>query len=296
MNKIRKLNSVCPHFGWKDDQHTSSGFPSNLNYCHLAVPIAAPRFNHQEVYCLTREHIQCPLFVNRQPMSMPDEIRVLQVDKPKPRRTLALVILFLVLVLAFWAIAGTTQSIGKNGSPTLFAATRPTLNASTVVSSSNLLATLTPIPIFTQIPVLMEVTVTTPSPIRAASKHELEALIGTDYQFIMHIVQAGETLDQLAQQYHTNVAAIETINYFQNSPGWSGTLLVIPVGFTDVTMLPSFVVYQVAEKDRGTTIEELAGSLKVSPLDLKYYNDWMNEGDRPLVGDLILVPRRRPMQ
>jgi LysM repeat protein len=155
---------------------------------------------------------------------------------------------------------------------------------------------MTSIPFYSQSSVLKGGTVPPSSKIRPTVKHELDAIIGTDYQFVMHFVQAGETLDQLASRYDTSVDAIKTINYFQNNPGWSGTLLVIPVGFTDVSMLPSFVVYQVSEKDRGVTIDDLAKGLKVSTMELQYYNDWTNDGDRPLVGDFVLVPRRRPMQ
>ena len=132
-------------------------------------------------------------------------------------------------------------------------------------------------------------------PIIAQPNHQLDVLIGTDYKFVIHIVLAGENLDLLAARFDTSVEAIEMVNYFQSNPGWSGTMLVIPVGFTDVDRFPSFVVYQVLEKDRGISVEDLAENLRVTVMDLKYYNGWTNSGDRPLVGDLILVPRRRPM-
>jgi hypothetical protein len=71
--------------------------------------------------------------------------------------------------------------------------------------------------------------------------------------------------------------------------------LVIPTGFSDAAKLPSFIVYQVSEQNRGISVEEMAKYLQVSAADLKYYNGWTNAGDRPLVGDYLLVPRRRPM-
>jgi hypothetical protein len=119
----------------------------------------------------------------------------------------------------------------------------------------------------------------------------LDIPIGTDYIFVIHRVVAGETLTQIADRFDTNVEAILAVNGSIKNPGWSGTLLVVPFGFSDVVKLPSFVVYRVEERDRGISVEKLAKYLRVSPLDLKYYNGWINDGDRPLVGDFLLVPR-----
>jgi len=126
-----------------------------------------------------------------------------------------------------------------------------------------------------------------------AGQHQLEVPIGTDYKFIIHRVLGGENLEQYATKYDTSVQAIIALNYAPITPLWSNMLVVIPLGFTDYVKLPSFKVYQVKETDRGISVEDLAAYLHVSPLDLKYYNGWTQDGDRPLVGDFLLVARPR---
>lgn len=103
-------------------------------------------------------------------------------------------------------------------------------------------------------------------------------------------------MGEFAAKYNTSEEAIVAINLTKKNPGWSGTLLVIPVGFTDFVELPSFIVYQVQEKDRGVSVDTMAKYLRVDPLQLKYYNGWTSVGDRPLVGDYLLVPRNKLIQ
>jgi LysM repeat protein len=123
----------------------------------------------------------------------------------------------------------------------------------------------------------------------------LDVVIGTDYKFVIHQVSTGEDLSQYAKKYNTSVAAILAVNYGLAGPVWVDVLVVIPVGFTDFSKLPSFVVYEVKPEERGNSVADIAKRLRVNPLDLKYYNGWTSDGDRPLVGDLLLVPRPRPM-
>jgi hypothetical protein len=124
----------------------------------------------------------------------------------------------------------------------------------------------------------------------------LDVLIGTDYKFVIHKVLTGEDLNQYAAKYNTSVEAIIAVNYGLDSIAWVDTLLVIPVDFTDFSKLPYFVIYKVKREEIGISVENMAKRLRVNPLDLKYYNGWTSPGDRPLVGDLLLVPRPRPIQ
>jgi len=134
----------------------------------------------------------------------------------------------------------------------------------------------------------------TATPTSSLIKRRLDMPIGTDYKFVIHRVSEGENLEQYAAQYNTSVEAILLINYNLRNPAWTDVLVVIPVGFTNVANLPIFVVYQVKEEERGISVEALAKKLRVDPLDLKYYNGMTEAWDRPLVGDLFLVPRPKP--
>jgi hypothetical protein len=100
-------------------------------------------------------------------------------------------------------------------------------------------------------------------------------------------------MDQYAEKYHTSVDAILAVNYNLKTPMWVDALVIIPVGFTDVSSLPSFETYVVTET--GRTAESLAQELGVDPRDLKYYNA-IGDGEALLVGDWLLIPRARPSQ
>ena len=310
MNNESHTNHPCPYLGLMDDADTSSGFPSNWNYCYRSKPIAPPRFKHQEKFCLSEKYSQCPVFLSRQVAPLPDDLRIPHSSSDMTRnnshRNLMIVLTVFIAVLVLgWGILNqgmfAAPGIGKETQtsfatalskatdkslPTMTASPLPQLTYTMTLPASSGNVTITEMP--TPTPTLSRTSPTsTPS--------RLDVPIGTDYKFVIHRVLDGENLDQYAAKYNTSVEAILAVNYKLKHPAWTDTLVVIPIGFTDVAKLPSFVVYQVSEKDRGISVELLAKYLRVTPLDLKYYNGWTNAGDRPLVGDYLLVPRPRPI-
>lgn len=114
--------------------------------------------------------------------------------------------------------------------------------------------------------------------------------IGNYYQFIIHKAKDGERLEAFAEKYNTTVEAILAINYHLTNPVWEDMLFVVPIGFSQVAGLPVFVVYEIKPEERGISMDTLAKKLRVDVFDLKYYNGMTDPGQRPLVGDLILVP------
>lgn len=297
MNDAVRINRICPSLGLVDDKDTSLSFPSKWNTCQRSDPIAPPRFEHQKEFCLGGKYGECPLFISQQAMPLPQDLRIPRslsdTTGKSSRRNIWIVLMICIAVLAIgWKMAagrGVSSPLSVQATWTTFPLTEPTsLAISPPTISVAVIPTLTPASRGKATSVAL--------PISTPSNHQLEEPIGTDTKFVIHKIMQGETLNQLAEKFDTSVEAILAVNYSQKKPGWSGTLLVIPVGFTDFARLPSFVVYQVAEKDRGTNVEKMAEYLQVDPLDLKYYNGWTTDGDRPLVGEYLLVPRPRPIQ
>ena len=159
------------------------------------------------------------------------------------------------------------------------AAPLPTLTFTVVPPASAL--TRTPVPARTK------------TPFRLSPRRQLDVPIGTDYKFVIHKIAGGENMNRYAEQYHTTTAAIQSVNYKLRTPLRVDALIVIPVGFTDVSNLPRFEAYIVADADKP--VESLAQELGVDPRDLKYYNV-LSDGEKLKVGDWLLIPRARPTQ
>jgi len=238
--------------------------------------------------------------VRQQPAPLPKEIRIPRsgVDL-SGRKTRTVFFIALITLIAVLAVA---WKMFRSG---------PSLSAPIIAQVSSTSSTLTPPtstgappptiqvsinPILTMTPVFVLTSASDASPTLITGRNQLEVPIGTDYKFVIHLILEGETMEGLAAKYHTSTEAIVAVNYIKRNPGWSGTLLVIPLDFVDFAKLPSFIVYRVQEKDRGISVDGMAKYLHVTPLNLKYYNGWTDEGDRPLVGDYLLVPRPRPVQ
>jgi len=126
-----------------------------------------------------------------------------------------------------------------------------------------------------------------PTSAQPEESHRLDTPIGTDYKFVIHKVLDDENLRHYASRYKTSMEAILTVTV--KPPLWTGSMAVIPVGFTDVAHLPRFEVYATTET---RAIEALAQELQVDPHKLKYYNG-MGSGEKLAAGDWLLAPRSR---
>lgn len=309
MSDANHTNRLCPSLGLLDDAETPLAFPSLSNYCHNSRPIASPALKYQAGFCLCEKYSECPVFLNQKTKPLPRHIRAPRTIKQRSsfrKKILAGLIALGVVALLGLGISSQglfaaeigmeTQTPFATASSTATAADLPsltmtesppplpTITYTATVHTLSDFATDTP----TQTPTLYRTATPTNTPTM------LDIVFGTDFKFVIHKVAGSETLEQYAEKYNTSVEAIIGVNYKLRHPVWADALVVIPVDFTDFSKLPSFVVYQVSLKDRGLSVENMAKFLRVNPLDLKYYNGW-GDGDRPIVGAYLLVPRPRPM-
>lgn len=307
MSNETGINHPCPFLGLLDDAETTESFPSAWNYCHHSRPITSPALGHQDRVCLRRVHLECPVFLSRRAVPLPSYARAARAGNQRNSFIKKFVVGFVALACVFLLIWG----LLSRESPVPLAIERETrtplpFSSSTATSlplptrTASLSPTLSPTATDHVFSGFIENTVT---PTRAymiyqtatpsSTPSQLEVPIGTDYKFVIHKVQTGESFESLAAKYNTSAEAIVAVNHGQGPTAWVDALLIIPLGFTDTTKLPGFVIYQVKPEQRGISVENMAKSLRVNPLDLKYYNGWTDPGDRPLVGDLLLVPRPR---
>lgn len=68
----------CPLLGLVDDPDTAFAFSTDANHCHNTVPPASVRLNHQQKYCLSADYVSCPLFRQRDKVSLPARRRPLK--------------------------------------------------------------------------------------------------------------------------------------------------------------------------------------------------------------------------
>lgn len=206
---------------------------------------------------------------------------------PRPTRTSTLTPTYTFTTIpTFTRTPSLTPTLG-----TVTASFTPTRTASfTPTATLTRTATFTPSATFTRTPSRTVTPSRTPSQTQVLSKHSLEVSIGSKYPFLIHKVRVGENMNQYAEKYHTSVEAIILVNHNLKTPLWVDTLVIVPVGFTDVADLPSFEAHLVTEANRS--VEALAAELGVSAADLRLYNA-LAEGELLQTGDWILVPHPR---
>lgn len=286
MSNRGQSNPACPYLGLEDDADTSLAFPSAWNTCHRSRRIVSPNLEHQAEYCLRENHRNCVAFSAGQ-ATLPQHLRASYNSTTMPRRSpyrnFAFVLIGLVALLgAGW---GLWESVNARHSPPVV----------TGIPSLAITALMTPVATQTTalLPTQTFVMTMTPKPGltgEVLSKHQLEQPIGSDYQFVIHRVLNGENLNQYATRYNTSIEAIVMVNYDFKTPLWVDRLVIIPVGFTNVSSLPAFEAYEVPRA--GMSLKVLALGFGVSLKDLRYYNA-IDMDESLQVGDWLLIPRLR---
>jgi len=287
--------NICPHLGMKDDPATIMGYPSEWNYCHRSKTSAVPVLEHQRLYCMMQSHGSCSIFLNEDPVSLPDDVRmhIRKRRRNKKRYWVAalLVIGALLAGVIFFRsqyMAGVeplpsnlTTDYSASPMPTGFIIINPNIKPiylTDAASTSQITETITPRPSITP----LQGTETPDSTI-----HSLDTPIGIAHRFVIHRIQQGESLGGLAIQYNTTVEAISKVNFYMPDPVWINWLVVIPIDTKDVVGLPSFDAYMVV--DGGGSVESLASRLELDTPSLMFYNG-LEAGYLVSAGEWLLIP------
>lgn len=107
----------CPYIGLKNDLQTTLAYPSARNYCHLCRPAAVPDLAHQGEFCLASRYVECPAFLAKEVIPMPEDLLYhdhIYSHKRKITITLILFVLVLLLLLIFLVFTLKTGAAGKS--------------------------------------------------------------------------------------------------------------------------------------------------------------------------------------
>ncbi len=268
-------NKRCPYLGLREDSDTALGFPSEWNFCHRAKPVAIPNQEHQQNFCLTTQHVNCPVFSTEKKSSLPKDLRIPKWSGQRrivsPWVAVGLVLFFVIasgLILSeYWAPSWAENLLVSEWISEVKPKEIATGTSVPVVETDTFAINATP---EIQIEPTEEVASATETEAVLTCAYPLEKPIGTNGQFLVHQVDHGENMAMLAERYQTTASAIDVANYFLPSPLWAELVIVIPVGNTEIGDLLSLKPVFVDEDD--TSLVKLAENLSVSLSDLQELN------------------------
>ena len=293
----KPADNACPYIGLKDDRTSFAAYPSEWNVCYRVKPIESPKMVYQSNLCLDGAFENCPIYHAPEQQKMPRSIqRQDQKIATQTKKIIGLALLGVISIAFFVLLLFQNQwgrkvvgflSPDHNSPPAIIdvsANGTEDLDAGQVnlqpTNTSTITLTNTPSPTMT----------ITPSPTVEDPVLMLEQPIGGEYQFVIHRVIEGETLQYYADQYRTNPQAIINANYNPITPLWVDWLVVIPVDISVMGELPSSEVYQVEQE--GTLLATIAEQEEVQLADLCLYNH-IDAGHVMHEGEWLLIPRPR---
>jgi LysM repeat protein len=270
--------SICPYLGQRSDPRTAFSYPSVLNCCFHAKPVAAIDIGHQEEFCLTSGYPNCEEYTTMPGALLPAGLHASHGRRAHKKhgnyRWLWGMVLVVLGIIVLWLLITRGGGFGQfPGAPTVMTGST---EASPEITSTVLSPTKPPTPAPT-----FEGTAITRPPLG------LETPLGIDHEFMIHQIQDGESLDLITGKHGTTVEALLACNYRLPTPLVTGWAIVIPLNIVDTQGLPAFEVYSVTEE---MSLEDLAIRLSVDLNEFKYYNA-LNDNFIPRPGDWLLVPR-----
>lgn len=294
MNESTKTSyalKICPHLGIIDDESTPILYVSDWNSCYRCKPLNTVSHLHQENYCLSGKYAACPVMSLPLGTPLPRELHGEAVSREGYFRTNAShsgrywsvalgILVFLV------ALGGVAYLLGWGNNFTIAAVPAtdvPIATASPSLTPEPMFDVPTMLPTNTPAPTMTATLVLSPTPV----VRDLDVPFGGEYKFAIHIVADGDTLDVLAREFLTTPEAIRAINYQMRIPLWVGKPIVIPVGFSDVSLLPTFEPHQVSAP---ILLADLAAQQSVDIVQLAQYNDLPEQHEFP-AGAWVVLPR-----
>lgn len=276
-----KKAAACPHLGLIQDRATHMSFPSVSNHCMNCRKPTQPAFVHQQEYCLTVAHVDCPLYAAAGRGDLPPELGG---RNPMGRKW-------------FWGIAALVAA-----GAIMAAVISSSSQAARVVESASPVPTVQPIE-ETFAPPATSTQAPPPTPTLVAVQQPVVPLQlpgqdlttesarfapGTSQSYLVHVVSVSETLDLIAANYNTTLQALIAVNYKIQPPVWVDAMIVVPPGASSAEGLPAFTVH-VVEQESVSSLN-LADELFADEAALELYNG-CNGPCEFVRGNVLLVLR-----
>jgi hypothetical protein len=238
--KKNSIFGLCPYLGQKADPGTAFSYPSELNYCYHARPMASVELEYQAEYCLASRFPECEEYVSDPHAPLPVNFHHSSGGRTTERRGkfkwVWIIALGLVGIIAAWLLIARGRSLGQTTvDPTVI----PGSTATKLEIPTGLSQTRTPIPTAPPTPA------STPTlrPLMG-----LETLLGIDLRFVIVQVKDGDSLELIAGRHNTTAAALLACNYRMPVPLIPGWAIVVPLNFTDMQGIPVFEIYSVTKE------------------------------------------------
>ena len=277
-----KRAAVCPHLGLIQDHATHMSFPSVSNHCMNCRKPSRPALAHQQNYCLTLAHVDCPVYASSGNGVLPPELGGMA--SLGRNWILGIVLLAVAAVLAVVFLSSRSQAAAPVNT-----SLSPAEEALQVVETSAPPVTFTQSPLPTPTTEIIPQPSATLEPFRPDLIAEATRMApGMDQPYLIHVVKELETLDLIAVNYNTSVQAIMAVNYKIQPPVWVDAMIVVPVGAVDAAGLPAFSVHVVDEEKISS--QALADELFADTAGVELYNGCSGSCEFTQ-GDLLLIPR-----
>jgi LysM repeat protein len=99
------IKQNCPYIGLKEDPTTALNFPSAGNHCYKTQPNSSINASHQQNYCLSANHITCPVYRQARIRPMPAALTYPANRKPQWKKIGAITGILFLLIVSSLAIA-----------------------------------------------------------------------------------------------------------------------------------------------------------------------------------------------
>ena len=300
----------CPYLGFPSDPETNHRFPSVANHC-LRLDDAKPvSFAHQSSHCLTSKYNQCPVYPRSFDGPFPRELLPEEVDAgwwPPSDRVWGLIAMVGLLIVGIAAIAlvpslraavipgvgtpaPTAESSSAQGTASSFVILGPTSSPLPPTPTPTAAPTGTATPAPTASPTVTQTPQPSPTPFPTPGPG-FETPFGPETQFIIHIVEAGESFTSISEAYDTTPEVLDAANVIlEGASLWEGLEIVVPLGVTDPEAVPKFEIFFTTG---AISVEELAITFETKPEQIRFYNQL---GDAPTVpsGRWLIIPIQPP--